>query len=348
MARKAAAVVVVAEQSENLPEAAAAPELPETIVSSLILHGDLSKLTPTDKVQYYHAYCKRIGLDPVTQPFKILKLSGKEVLYCDRSGTQQLNKLHSVSHRISSRNRDENVYIVTAIASLPDGRQTESIGAVSLTYPETISYWDKGQKVQKPHPKAGQVLIGDDFCNALMKAETKAKRRATLDLLGLGILDETETETIPNAVTVPIDGGVKAIENCKAKLDEAKSLPHLANIWKKHYHQWVSELSAEDFADLTEHKEDLKDRLTADFHAQQAAAAPEPEYLITADQIERIRQIVKPGGTGTCLTEFEIDKLLECANNQNSTQAETESLIELSLTAIRERESQAKSELEDD
>ena len=342
MARKAA----VADQ-ENLPEAAAQPELPENIVSSLILHGDLSKLTPTDKVQYYHAYCRRIGLDPVTQPFKILKLSGKEVLYCDRSGTQQLNKLHSVSHQITGRERVDNVYIVTALASLPSKRQTESICAVSLLYPEIISYWDKGQKVQKPHPKAGQVLIGDDFCNALMKAETKAKRRATLDLLGLGILDETETETIPGAVTVPIDAEPKIVQ-CKTKLDEAKSLPELAAIWKRNYHQWKSELSAEDFADLTEYKEDKKDALSADFQKKQEAEKPEPEYLITTDQIERIRQIVKPGGTGVCLTEFEIDKLLDCANNPNSTQTETESLIELSLTAIIERESQAKSELEDD
>ena len=31
----------------------------------------------------------------------------------------------------------------------------------------------------------------------MMKAETKAKRRATLDLLGLGILDETEIPPNP-------------------------------------------------------------------------------------------------------------------------------------------------------
>jgi methyl coenzyme M reductase subunit C-like uncharacterized protein (methanogenesis marker protein 7) len=38
----------------------------------------------------------------------------------------------------------------------------------------------------------------------MMKGETKAKRRATLDLLGLGILDETETQTIPGAQTVEV------------------------------------------------------------------------------------------------------------------------------------------------
>jgi hypothetical protein len=31
-----------------------------------------------------------------------------------------------------------------------------------------------------------------------MKATTKAKRRVTLSMIGLGMLDETEVETIPN------------------------------------------------------------------------------------------------------------------------------------------------------
>jgi hypothetical protein len=37
------------------------------------------------------------------------------------------------------------------------------------------------------------------LANALMKAETKAKRRVTLSIAGLGWLDETELETIPQA-----------------------------------------------------------------------------------------------------------------------------------------------------
>lgn len=153
-------------------------KLDESVISSLIINGDISKLNPSQKVEYYKAFCERIGLDPVTQPFKILKLQGKEILYCDRSGTQQLNKLHNVSHQITSRDLIESagIYQVTAKASLPDGRFSESIGAVNI-----------------------QNLKGDAYANAIMKAETKAKRRATLDLLGLGMLDETEIETIPNA-----------------------------------------------------------------------------------------------------------------------------------------------------
>jgi hypothetical protein len=129
-----------------------------------------------------------MGLDPFTKPFDILRLNGKEVLYCTRSGTQQLNKLHKVSHLITSRdtNAEAGVYIVTSKASLPDGRCTESIGAVNI---------------------AG--LKGEMYANAIMKAETKAKRRATLDLLGLGVLDESEAESIPNATKFELNTNFK-------------------------------------------------------------------------------------------------------------------------------------------
>jgi hypothetical protein len=41
------------------------------------------------------------------------------------------------------------------------------------------------------------TVPAQDLINALMKCETKAKRRATLSILGLGMLDETEIDTIP-------------------------------------------------------------------------------------------------------------------------------------------------------
>lgn len=158
----------------------------DDIVQNLVLKGDLSGLNQQQKIEYYRMFCDRLGLDPLTQPFKLLNLNGKQVLYCDRSGAQQLNKIHQVSHEVRSRELVESagVYQVTARASLPSGRYTDSIGAVNI---------DK--------------LKGDAYANAIMKAETKAKRRATLDLLGLGMLDETETETIPGALIQepPID-----------------------------------------------------------------------------------------------------------------------------------------------
>lgn len=147
----------------------------EKVVATLILRGDLSRLSPEEKVGYYKTYCERLGLDPFTKPFDILPLNGREVLYCTRSGAQQLNKLHQVSHKIISRETiiESGVYYVITQASLPDGRCTESIGAVNIIN-----------------------LKGDALANAIMKAETKSKRRSTLDLLGLGVLDESELDTI--------------------------------------------------------------------------------------------------------------------------------------------------------
>lgn len=148
------------------------------IVESLIIKGDLSGLNQEQKIQYYKYFCDRLGLDPMSQPFKLLNLQGKQVLYLDRSGAQQLNKLHDISHEVRSREliSDAGVYQVTARATDPAGRYTDSIGAVNIG-----------------------GLKGDAYANAIMKAETKAKRRSTLDLLGLGMLDETEVETIKEA-----------------------------------------------------------------------------------------------------------------------------------------------------
>lgn len=146
----------------------------DKILSSLVMNGDISRLTAAQKVNYYQQVCEKLGLDPLSQPFRILKLHGKEILYCHRGGAQQLNKLHNVSHEIKAREIVNGCYVVTAQASTPDGRRTESIGAAPI-----------------------DNLHGEKMCNAMMKAETKAKRRATMDLLGLGMLDETELTPDP-------------------------------------------------------------------------------------------------------------------------------------------------------
>lgn len=182
----------------------------EQIISSIVINGDISKLSPAQKVGYYRQFCDRLGLDPLSQPFKLLRLNGKEVLYCDRTGAQQLNKIHKVSHEIKARETVSGCYVVTAQASTPDGRKTESIGAVPI-----------------------ENLKGDNLCNAMMKAETKAKRRATLDLLGLGILDETETETIANALSMDVPALPVATAAVTPTVKEAPAAK--SNPFKKKY-----------------------------------------------------------------------------------------------------------------
>lgn len=178
------------------------------IIENLIINGDLSKLQPKQKVEYYTNYCTALGLSPLTQPFALLKLNGKEKLYCGREGVAQLSKVHSVSHEILSCETINGVYIVKAKA-LTGARFTTSTGAVSI-----------------------DGLKGDALCNALMKAETKAKRRATLDLLGLGVLDDVEIETIPGATKDVIDITLssKITERCNL-LKSATTLEDLKIFW---------------------------------------------------------------------------------------------------------------------
>jgi len=152
-------------------------------LEAALIQGDLSKLTPQERSTYYLRVCESVGLNPLTKPFSYLSLGGKTVLYANRDCTDQLRKVNGVSIKIVSRETIEGVYVVTASAVDKDSRTDESTGAVTT----------KG-------------LAGENLANAFMKAETKAKRRVTLSICGLGMLDETEVTTIPGAVMLDSDG----------------------------------------------------------------------------------------------------------------------------------------------
>ena len=152
----------------------------------VLIYGDLSKLSEAQRVEYYVETCKKLGLNPLTKPFDYITLNGRLVLYAKRDATDQLRRIYKVSIVKLERDHVGDVYVVTAYAKDGEGREDSSIGAVSI----------KG-------------LAGDALANALMKAETKAKRRVTLSICGLGMLDETETETIPGAqVGEPVEAQV--------------------------------------------------------------------------------------------------------------------------------------------
>lgn len=148
----------------------------QKIIEQVIVMGDLAKLTPEQRNLYYKAVCDSLGVNPLTRPFEYITLNGKLTLYARKDATDQLRKIHGVSVRIADRSTMDDLMVVTAEATDKAGRTDASIGAVSI---------------------AG--LRGEAKANALMKAETKARRRVTLALCGLGILDESEIESIPNA-----------------------------------------------------------------------------------------------------------------------------------------------------
>src|SRR5678815_4375062 len=102
------------------------------VVEQVVVGGDLSKLTPRDRLNYYNAICKSVGLNPLTRPFDYLHLSGRLVLYAQRDATDQLRKIHQVSIVKLERETVDGVYAVTASASDHLGRVDSSIGAVPI------------------------------------------------------------------------------------------------------------------------------------------------------------------------------------------------------------------------
>lgn len=142
-------------------------------IEKVMIQGNLAALTPEQRVSYYKQVCETVGLNPTTQPFDYIELNGKLKLYANRAASEQLRAIHKVSVKIGSRSKDGDLCIVTASATMPDGRCDESIAAVNI---------------------AG--LKGEALANAIMKCETKAKRRVTLSICSLGMLDETEVESI--------------------------------------------------------------------------------------------------------------------------------------------------------
>ena len=161
-------------------------ELSAQALESVLISGDLSKLSPAERMDYYQAVCTSLGLNPLTKPFDYIQLNGKLQLYALKAATDQLRAKHQVSIVITNKEMVDNIYVVTAMATMPDGQTDTDDGAVAV---------------------AG--LQGEAHANALMKTVTKAKRRVTLSILGLGMLDESEAETIPGARTqaVSMDTG---------------------------------------------------------------------------------------------------------------------------------------------
>lgn len=158
-------------------------------VENALLKGDLSKLSAKERKNYYREVCTSVGLNPLTKPFEYIRLNGKLTLYAKRDAAEQLRKINGVSI-IDMRSQQQNgLYMVRVKAQDGEGRTDMATGAVNM----------KG-------------LRGDKLANAIMKAETKAKRRVTLSICGLGWLDETELETIPSAQDVEVDHETGKIE----------------------------------------------------------------------------------------------------------------------------------------
>lgn len=146
------------------------------LMESVLIKGDLASLSPKERTDYYLKVCETLGLNPLTRPFEYITLNGKLTLYAKKDCTDQLRKINSISLSLVSQDvAPGDIMVSHARAKDQTGREDEDIGAVSL--PDTLK--------------------GENRANQIMKGVTKAKRRVTLSICGLGFLDETEVDDIP-------------------------------------------------------------------------------------------------------------------------------------------------------
>ena len=159
-----------------LEELEVSDEMAQMLARMEAQKSDPRAMTAEERAGYVATLCKALRLNPLTRPAQFINLSGKEVLYLTRTATDQLAAMHSLNRKTIDGPRvvdvcGTKVGLCTVEVSLPSGRS------------ET----------------ATATLPAADFVNLYMKLETKAKRRGTLSILGLGVLGEDEIETIPDA-----------------------------------------------------------------------------------------------------------------------------------------------------
>lgn len=154
--------------------------LDDSALEQVLIGGDLSKLSPAQRVQYYKRTCESIGLNPLTRPFDYIVLNGKLTLYAKKDAADQLRSLKGVSIDDVNLQDIGDMFVVKVKGHDSTGRSDVEIGVVRKSD------------------------MQGNIANAQMKAVTKAKRRLTLSLCGLGWLDETEVETIPDAETINV------------------------------------------------------------------------------------------------------------------------------------------------
>jgi len=171
----------------------------DSALEQVLIGGDLSKLTPAQRVQYYKRTCESLGLNPLTRPFDYITLNNKLQLYAKKDATDQLRSIKGVSIDDVDLQEVGETFVVKVKGHDITGRSDVEIGVVRKSD------------------------MQGNLANAQMKAVTKAKRRLTLSLCGLGWLDETEVETIPDAKTITVSENGEIVDNENIEQDKKKT-----------------------------------------------------------------------------------------------------------------------------
>ena len=140
-------------------------------IESVVIGGDLAPLTPEQRVRYMQRVCTGLSLNWETSPFIYVKPADKLILYATKDCAAQLRRRDGISIEVTGRSfmPEQGIYCVEVKATNAQGRSETAIGVVGV----------KG-------------MTHEQLAGQMMRAETKAKRRVTLSLCGLGLDGEDD------------------------------------------------------------------------------------------------------------------------------------------------------------
>lgn len=181
----------------------------EMLIKKVVLAGgDLSKLTADEKYEYTKIMAAKLGLSEEIAPLKIIKIDKREVLYADKGTAEILRNKNKLTLTQPFFELDKEGGCISVTIGITDGQRTDyECGAVGIN-----------------------GLVGESYANAKMTALTKAKRRGTFSFLGLGMMDESELDSIPGDVskTEVSENGLqvnqKTVAKAKATEESAQNL----------------------------------------------------------------------------------------------------------------------------
>lgn len=243
----------------------------------IIATNDLGRLTPVQRVGYVLALCKSLHLNPLSRPFEFLTFDGKVVPYPTKSCAEQLGRLHQISIKLTRREQVGDLFVVEVEGSRPNGQCSFASKYVSV------------------RDSRGDWLKGDKLGAAYGKAETGAKRRLVLSMVGLAGLPDADEVSGVKRIWMDADGNL--IEHPTEEQRYLIGHPRAARAAR--YATLEDTATAEDSPIRGSSQAPTTEELTR----PQRPAGPRPTLKPTAEERERWRKAWHASVTGTSLSD---------------------------------------------
>ncbi len=166
------------------------------------LSGDLSRLPAEGRVRFYTQLCEFTGLNPLAKPFDWITFQGKLTLYPNKGCAEQLRSLNKVSFEGDAERKLEFGCLITTVRVTDKNGRTD-FATAALPFDDKMGAADKAL--------------------AIMKCETKAKRRATFSICGLTMFAREDGEDL-DEVELVSKRKLKQVSTTESSTDRAALL----------------------------------------------------------------------------------------------------------------------------